>query len=129
MRTPAEIVLRCINAEQWRYWIQRCEMTRFQRVLVALVLATTPACGAGQLRMPSAAAPPDDNTIAVRVRTSLANAPAVHASGIQVEVAQGVVVLKGAVPDQSEVTAAIAAARAVSGVKDVKSELKPAKSP
>ncbi len=99
-------------------------MTRILRVALAATIVTTIACGGGRMRMPSAPAP-DDNTIAVRVKTALANAPTVHPNEIQVEVASGVVVLKGDVHGDPEITAAVQAARSVAGVKDVRSELKP----
>ena len=67
--------------------------------------------------------PTDDTTIATRVRVGLLNEPNVHASEITVDVAQGVVTLKGNVHGQQEADAAVAGARKVSGVKDVKSEL------
>lgn len=97
-------------------------MTRMGRLVLAAVIVTT-ACGGGRLRMPSTPAP-DDNTLAVRVRTALANAPGVHPDEIQVEVAGAVVVLKGEVHGEREITAAVDAARSVGGVRDVRSELK-----
>jgi osmotically-inducible protein OsmY len=98
--------------------MRRC----LELTLAALLLAGL-ACGGGQLKMPSTP-PPDDNTIAVRVRTALNNAPDVHPAEVQVEVSGGVVMLKGEVHGEKEVSAAVAAARAVSGVREVKSELK-----
>jgi osmotically-inducible protein OsmY len=99
-------------------------MTRFLQFTLAAVTVATLACAAGSLRTPATAAP-DDNTIAVRVRTALSNAPDVHPADVQVEVASGVVVLKGEVRGgEREITAAVQAARSVSGVRDVKSELK-----
>lgn len=98
-------------------------MTRFLQLMLAAVTVATLACGGGRLRMPTPAAP-DDNTVAVRVRTALANAPDVHPAEVQVEVAGGVVVLKGEVHGEREITAAVEAARSVGGVREVKSELK-----
>lgn len=93
-----------------------------QFALTTAVLATA-GCGAGALRAP-APATSDDNTIAVRVRTALANTPAVHPAEVQVEVTSGVVVLKGDVHGEPEITAAVGAARSVGGVREVRSELK-----
>jgi hyperosmotically inducible protein len=98
-------------------------MTRFLQITLATVTIATLACGAANLRMPTPPAP-DDNTIAARVRTALANAPDVHPAEVQIEVAGGIVVLKGAVHSDREITSAVEAARSVSGVRDVKSELK-----
>jgi osmotically-inducible protein OsmY len=98
-------------------------MTRFLQLMLAAVTVATLACGGARVHVQAPAAP-DDNTLAVRVRTSLANAPDVHPSEVQVEVTGGVVVLKGDVHGEREINAAIEAARRVSGVRDVKSELK-----
>ena len=99
-------------------------MTRMKTAALAAAIVAMTGCGAGRMRMPSTA-PADDNTTAVRVRTALANATGVHPSEIQVEVSSGVVVLKGQVHGDNEINAAIAAARQVGGVRDVKSELTP----
>lgn len=99
-------------------------MRRYFALPLAVLLVANVGCGAGQLKMPSTPAP-DDNTIAVRVRTALNNAPDVHPAEVQVEVTNGVVMLKGDVHGDKEMSAAVAAARSVGGVRDVKSELKP----
>jgi osmotically-inducible protein OsmY len=99
-------------------------MTRFLQLMIAAVTVAALACGGGRARLPTPAAP-DDNTIGVRVRTALANTPDVHPAEVQVEVSAGVVTLKGEVHGEREIAAAVEAARRVSGVKDVKSELKP----
>jgi osmotically-inducible protein OsmY len=98
-------------------------MTRALGVAIAAAMTCTIACGGGRLRMPSNPTP-DDNTLDVRVRTALANAPDVHPNEVQVQVAGAVVTLKGEVHGDREMGAAVAAARSVAGVKDVKSEMK-----
>jgi osmotically-inducible protein OsmY len=99
-------------------------MTRFETMALVGVMAAATACGGGRMRMP-ATAPPDDGTVLIRVQTALANAAGVHPSEIQVDVANGVVVLKGQVHGDGEITAAVAAARKVTGVKDVRSVMTP----
>ncbi len=97
---------------------------KYVRLAVAVLVVVNAACGSAGMRAPVAATT-DDNTIAIRVRTSLQNAPGVHPQEIQVEVTGGVVLLKGDVHGDAEVSAAVGAAKAVAGVRDVKSELKP----
>jgi hyperosmotically inducible periplasmic protein len=89
---------------------------------VLLVCAAT-ACAASRAT-PHAAAGPDDQTLKMRVETSLKNATGVHASEVTAEVAQAVATLSGTVHTQAEVDAAVAAARRVDGLKDVKSNLR-----
>jgi hyperosmotically inducible protein len=66
----------------------------------------------------------DDLTIGAHVKTALLNEPGVGALRLGVETFQGVVTLSGTVPSAADVDRAIAAARKVRGVKDVKSSLK-----
>jgi osmotically-inducible protein OsmY len=66
----------------------------------------------------------DDLTISAHVKTALLNEPGVGALRLGVETFQGVVTLSGTVPGAADVDRAIAAARKVRGVKDVKSSLK-----
>ena len=65
----------------------------------------------------------DDATITTRVKTSLLNDPAVGGSRIDVDTFKGVVTLSGRVKTKEEETQAIALARKISGVTDVKSTL------
>jgi hyperosmotically inducible periplasmic protein len=58
------------------------------------------------------------------VQTSLMNATGVHPNEVTTEVAQGVVTLSGTVHGQAEADAAVAAARRVEGLRDVRSNLK-----
>lgn len=86
-------------------------------------LAST-SCGGGAIspRRNTATAPPDDLTITTRVKTALINDPAISAT-IDVQTFQGVVTLSGKVKSKEEETKAIAVARTVRGVTDVKSKL------
>jgi osmotically-inducible protein OsmY len=65
----------------------------------------------------------DDATITTRVKTSLLNDPDVGGSRIDVDTFKGVVTLSGRVKTKDEETKAIALARKISGVTDVKSTL------
>jgi osmotically-inducible protein OsmY len=65
----------------------------------------------------------DDATITTRVKTSLLNDPDVGGLRIDVDTFKGVVTLSGAVKNAAERDKAVALARKVSGVQDVKSTL------
>ncbi len=65
----------------------------------------------------------DDATITTRVKTSLLNDPDVAALRIDVDTFKGVVTLSGAVKTAAERDKAIALARKIGGVTDVKSTL------
>lgn len=65
----------------------------------------------------------DDATITTRVKTSLLNDPDVGGLRIDVDTFKGVVTLSGRVKTKEEEAKAIALARKVSGVTEVKSTL------
>jgi osmotically-inducible protein OsmY len=65
----------------------------------------------------------DDATITTRVKTSLLNDPDVAGLRIDVDTFKGVVTLSGAVKTAGERDKAIALARKIGGVTDVKSTL------
>jgi osmotically-inducible protein OsmY len=65
----------------------------------------------------------DDATITTRVKTSLLNDPQVGGLRIDVDTFKGVVTLSGAVKSPAEQDKAIALARKITGVTDVKSTL------
>ena len=65
----------------------------------------------------------DDATITTRVKTSLLNDPDVATLRIDVDTFKGVVTLSGAVKSAAERDKAIALARKIGGVTDVKSTL------
>jgi osmotically-inducible protein OsmY len=65
----------------------------------------------------------DDATITTRVKTSLLNDPDVGGMRIDVDTFKGVVTLSGRVKTKEEEAKAIALARKVGGVKEVKSTL------
>lgn len=65
----------------------------------------------------------DDATITTRVKTALLNDPVVGGLRIDVDTFKGVVTLSGRVKSKDEEAKAIALARQVGGVADVKSTL------
>ncbi len=65
----------------------------------------------------------DDATITTRVKTSLLNDPEVGGLRIDVDTFKGVVTLSGAVKTPAERDKAVALARKIGGVADVKSTL------
>lgn len=65
----------------------------------------------------------DDATITTRVKTALLNDPVVGGLRIDVDTFKGVVTLSGRVKSQNEQDTAIALARRIDGVRDVKSTL------
>ena len=65
----------------------------------------------------------DDATVTTRVKTSLLNDPDVGGMRIDVDTFQGIVTLSGRVKTRDEETKAIALARKIGGVKEVKSTL------
>ena len=65
----------------------------------------------------------DDTTITARVKTTLLNDPAIGGLRIDVDTTRSVVTLSGRVKSQSERDQAMALARQVSGVSEVKDAL------
>ena len=75
------------------------------------------ACGS------TVSATKDDATVTTRVKTALLNNEQVRVARIDVETFEGVVTLSGNVATPEERDTAIAIARKVNGVSDVKSKL------
>jgi len=65
----------------------------------------------------------DDTTITTRVKTAMLNDPAVGGLRIDVDTFKGAVTLSGSVKSQAEKEQAIALARRVTGVTEVKDSL------
>jgi osmotically-inducible protein OsmY len=65
----------------------------------------------------------DDATITTRVKTAFINDPVVGAARIDVDTFKGVVTLSGRVKSKDEEAKAVAIARSVKGVSQVKSTL------
>ena len=102
--------------------------TRSAVLLLSLTLSMPVAgtlltgCGGGRAMTNSARVAPDDAYITTRVKTALLNDPEIS-SRIDVETSGGVVTLSGAVKTAVERDKALAVARKVTGVSDVKSTL------
>jgi osmotically-inducible protein OsmY len=89
-------------------------------ILLALALmAPVLLTGCGQ----TASKTIDDGTLTLRVKTVLLNDPDVGGQRIDVDTFKGVVTLSGAVKNPGERDKAMALARKIGGVKDVKSTL------
>jgi osmotically-inducible protein OsmY len=92
---------------------------RWTSLLLAVTLAAplTAACGktVGQAI--------DDTTITTRVKTQMLNDPQVGGLSIDVDTFKGAVTLSGRVKSQTEKDQAVALARRVSGVVEVKDAL------
>ena len=89
-------------------------------VLLAIVLIAPlllAACGS------TVVAKIEDPRITMNVKTALLNDPVVGLARIDVDTANGVVTLSGRVKSKEEEAKAIALARSVKGVSDVKSTL------
>jgi len=65
----------------------------------------------------------DDTTITTRVKTQMLNDPNVSGTGVDVDTFKGVVTLSGRVKSQAEHDQALAIARQVDGVTEVKDAL------
>lgn len=85
-------------------------------VLIVFLLLTGCAARTGQSH--------DDATTTTRVKIALLNDARVGGLRLEVKTFQGVVTLSGTVKSKTDEQAAIAAARTIRGVRDVKSELK-----
>jgi osmotically-inducible protein OsmY len=92
--------------------------TKFFAAILALVLVA-PMIGCGK----SVGETIDDATITTRVKTAFVNDPAVGALRIDVDTFKGVVTLSGRVKSKQEEAQAIALAKKIRGVVDVKSTL------
>jgi osmotically-inducible protein OsmY len=89
--------------------------------LVAPLFAV--ACGTATRSSRTSSAAMDDGTVTARVKTVFVNDPAIVIARIDVETFKGVVTLSGRVKSKDEEAKAIALARTVKGVTDVKSKL------
>jgi hyperosmotically inducible protein len=94
--------------------------SRFTALILALTLAAPLALtGCGKTVGDTI----DDATITTRVKTSLLNDPVVGGLRIDVDTFKGVVTLSGRVKSKDEEAQAVALARKIGGVTDVKSTL------
>lgn len=91
---------------------------RFFAAILALALVV-PLAGCGK----TVGETIDDATITTRVKTAFVNDPVVGALRIDVDTFKGLVTLSGRVKSKEEEAKAIALARQINGVTDVKSTL------
>lgn len=98
--------------------------TALALVLAAFTVLLPLAACAPHRVTPAGAAAYDDATISTRVKTALLNDPQISALHIDVTSQQGVVTLSGTAKSAGDEQKAVAVARGVPGVKDVRSNLK-----
>ena len=95
-------------------------MIRIKFLVAALALALmVPLAGCGK----TVGETIDDATITTRIKTALLNDPDVGGLRIDVDTFKGVVTLSGRVKTRAEEAKAVAVARKIGGVTDVKSTL------
>ena len=87
-----------------------------RKPIAVLVLAAILAVGCGK----TVGEAIDDTTITTRVKTAMLNDPAVGGLRIDVDTFKGVVTLSGRVKSDAERTQAVALARGIDGVAEVK---------
>jgi osmotically-inducible protein OsmY len=91
----------------------------WKTTLLATILAAPLVAGCGK----TVGETIDDTTITTRVKTAMLNDPGVGGLRIDVDTYKGVVTLSGRVKSQAERDQAMALARKVDGVTDVKDAL------
>lgn len=91
----------------------------WKMTLLASLLATPLVAGCGKTIGETI----DDTTITTRVKTAMLNDPGVSGTSIDVDTYKGVVTLSGRVKSPAEHDQALALARQVDGVTDVKDAL------
>src|SRR4026208_2245105 len=91
----------------------------WKMTLLATILAAPLVAGCGK----TVGETIDDTTITTRVKTAMLNDPAVGGLRIDVDTYKGVVTLSGRVKSQTEHDQAMALARKVDGVTEVKDAL------
>ena len=91
----------------------------WKMTLLATILAAPLVAGCGKTIGETI----DDTTITTRVKTAMLNDPAVGGLSIDVDTYKGVVTLSGRVKSSGERDQALALARKVDGVTDVKDAL------
>jgi osmotically-inducible protein OsmY len=96
----------------------KTDIQRIALLIAALILpVVVSACGH------TVSTTIDDATITTRVKTALLNEPDIAIARIEVDTFKGVVTLSGRLKSKEDEAKAIAAARKINGVTDVKSNL------
>ncbi len=91
-------------------------------VLIALSLATVAGC-ASTAHKEGTGEYVDDSVLTTKVKAAILNEPDLKVAEINVETFKGVVQLSGFVASRAAADRAVAVARGVSGVKDVKNNM------
>lgn len=91
-------------------------------VLIALSLATVAGC-ASTSHKEGTGEYVDDSVLTTKVKAAILNEPDLKVAEINVETFKGVVQLSGFVSSRAAADRAVAVARGVSGVKDVKNNM------
>lgn len=94
----------------------------FSAIFLALALATVTAC-ASSPKQEGTGEYIDDTVITTKVKAAIFNEPTLKSAEINVETFKGIVQLSGFVSSQAAVNKAVEVARAVKGVKSVKSDM------
>ncbi|MDZ7753636.1 MAG: BON domain-containing protein [Gammaproteobacteria bacterium] len=98
-------------------------LRRFQAIFLPLLLALLVGC-AGTAHQESTGEYIDDTVVTTRVKAAIFNEPSLKSAEINVETFKGVVQLGGFVNSQADINKAVEIARAVSGVKSVKNDMR-----
>jgi len=96
-------------------------------ILAAAVLAGGAACAPTSTSTSTRESPAEytsDAALTARVKTALISEPGVKSTQINVESARGVVSLSGFVDNDAMASKAVAAAQRVSGVREVKNDMR-----
>lgn len=98
-------------------------LTTISTSLIAIFLAFTIGCS-GNANRESTGEYFDDTWITTKVKAALVDDPVVRAREVNVETFKGVVQLSGFVRSKEAMDQAVAIARSIEGVKDVKSDMR-----
>jgi osmotically-inducible protein OsmY len=96
---------------------------RYAKVIACLIVMVIMLGCAGDRTTRSTGQVIDDSTITTKVKTALIADPEVKGTQMQVEVYRGVVQLSGFVDRPTDAQKAVAVARSVEGVKEVRNNL------
>ena len=96
---------------------------RYAKVITCLIVMVVMLGCAGDRTTRSTGESIDDGAIATKVKSALVAEPDVKGTQVQVEVYRGVVQLSGFVDRPAEAQRAVAVARNVSGVKEVRNNI------
>jgi osmotically-inducible protein OsmY len=102
-------------------------MEKIRQIMMVLMLGLSLAVTVGCTSTPEKRGTEeyvDDKVLEARVKAALVKEEGLDASRIKVETYRGVVQLSGFVPDQKMAERAVAAARRVPGVREVKNDVR-----